>query len=136
MGVTTLDGKKLPADQMPTSLLLMMGRNGPAFLAYPNFDAYLKWNQSLNYGVTAAYLATRIAGAPAMTRGLPVASLDGPQVIELQQLLAKRGYKVGEPDGKLGAGTRVAIRQAQQKLGMPADSYPTPELLSALRASR
>lgn len=137
MGVTTLDGKKIPADAMPASLLLMMGRNGPAFLAYPNFDVYLKWNQSLNYGVTAAYLATRIAGAPAMHRGTAlVASLDGPQIVEMQQLLAKKGYKIGEPDGKLGAGTRLAIKQAQLKLGMAADSYPTVEFLNALRGSK
>ena len=137
MGVTTLDGKKIPADAMPASLLLMMGRNGPAFLAYPNFDVYLKWNQSLNYGVTAAYLATRIAGAPAMHRGTTlVAALDGQQIVEMQQILARKGYQVGEPDGKLGAGTRLAIKQAQLKLGMPADSYPTVDFLNALRASR
>ncbi len=42
-----------------------MGRFGPAFLAYPNFDVYLQWNQSLNYAVTAAYPATRIDGREA-----------------------------------------------------------------------
>ena len=137
MGVTAADGKKLPADGMPASLLLLMGRNGPAFLAYPNFDVFTKWNQSLNYATTAAYLATRIAGAPAMYRGRSaIAALEGTQMVEMQQLLAKRGYKVGEPDGKLGAGTRLAIKQAQQKMGVPADSYPSPEFLSALRSGR
>jgi lytic murein transglycosylase len=137
MGVTAADGKKLPADTMPASLILLMGRNGPAFLAYPNFDVFTKWNQSLNYAVTAAYLATRIAGAPAMSRGnAPVAALDGNQIVEVQTLLAKRGYKVGEPDGKLGAGTRLAIRQAQLKAGLPADSYPTVDFLAALRSGR
>ena len=60
-----IDGKPLPADDMPASLLLPMGRFGPAFLAYPNFQVYLKWNQSLNYAITAAHLAARLAGAPA-----------------------------------------------------------------------
>jgi lytic murein transglycosylase len=59
-GVKRADGRPLPADAVPASLLLLMGRNGPAFLAYPNFQVYLKWNQSLNYATTAAYLATRI----------------------------------------------------------------------------
>src|SRR5262245_27404738 len=45
-GVTYPSGKAVPADNMPSSLLLPMGRNGPAFLAYPNFDVYLQWNQS------------------------------------------------------------------------------------------
>ena len=133
-GVLAADGKPLPNDQQPASLLLLMGRNGPAFLAYPNFQAYIKWNQSLVYATTAAYLATRIAGAPAMGRGrAPVTPLPADQVRELQRLLAQRGYAVGEPDGKLGAGTRAAIKQAQLKLGLPADSYPTPDLLERLR---
>ena len=86
MGVTTLDGKKLPADAMPSSLILLMGRHGPAFLVYPNFDIYLKWNQSLNYGVTASYLATRIAGAPTMQRGTaPVSSAPSRTVRSVMQ---------------------------------------------------
>ena len=32
------------------------------------------------------------------------------QMKELQVMLAKRGFNVGEPDGKLGAGTRSAVR--------------------------
>ena len=133
-GVTLADGKPLPNDELPASLLLLMGRNGPAFLAFPNFQAYLKWNQSLTYATTAAYLATRIGGAPAMQRGKPgIPVLSGEKVKELQTLLARQGYTVGEPDGKLGATSRAAVKQAQLKLGMPADSYPTTELLDRLR---
>jgi lytic murein transglycosylase len=136
-GVRRADGSAIEADGKPASLLLPMGRLGPAFLAYPNFDVYIRWNQSLNYAITAAYLATRIAGAPAMGKGAgtPV-GLDGPQLKELQTILAKRGFKVGEPDGKLGAGTRVATREVQLKAGLPADGYPTPEVLEAARAGR
>ena len=71
VGVARRHGRataSLPADNLPASLLLPMGRFGPAFLAYPNFQVYLKWNQSLNYAITAAHLATRLAGAPAMTK--------------------------------------------------------------------
>lgn len=133
-GVTAADGKPLPNDSTPASLVLLMGRNGPAFLAYNNFQAYLKWNQSLNYAVTAAYLATRIAGAPAMSRGrAPVAALQHNQVMELQALLNRRGFPVGEPDGKLGAGSRAAVKAAQIKFGLPADSYPTADLIERLR---
>ncbi|MBO6510878.1 MAG: lytic murein transglycosylase, partial [Roseibium sp.] len=31
---------------LPASLLLPQGRKGPAFLAYPNYNIYLEWNQS------------------------------------------------------------------------------------------
>ncbi len=90
---------------LPASLLLPMGRFGPAFLAYENFQIYLKWNQSLNYCITAAHLAARLGGAPPFGRGnaqVPEWSLQ--QMKELQQLLARRGFTVGEIDGKLGAG--------------------------------
>ena len=68
LGVTYPDGKPLPNDDMPASLLLPMGRMGPAFLAYANFAAYTEWNNSLIYSTTAGYLASRIAGAPPMQR--------------------------------------------------------------------
>src|SRR3984885_14818038 len=59
-GVTLADGRPLPNDNLSASLLLPMGRLGPAFLVYPNFQVYLQWNNSLVYSTTAAYLATRI----------------------------------------------------------------------------
>ncbi|MEO1282695.1 MAG: lytic murein transglycosylase, partial [Pseudomonadota bacterium] len=65
-GVKNANGSPLRADSQPASLLLPWGRFGPAFLAYPNFNVYTEWNNSLNYSTTAAYLATRIAGAPTM----------------------------------------------------------------------
>lgn len=133
-GVTGVAGK-LPADDLPASLMLPMGRNGPAFLAYPNFRVYLQWNQSLTYATTAAHLAARMAGAPYVSRGngQPIASLSYEQVKELQKILTARGFDVGEPDGKIGAGTRKAVKAMQLKYKLPADSYPTPELLAALR---
>ena len=126
---------KLPADDLQASLLLPMGRNGPAFLAYPNFRVYTQWNQSLTYAMTAAHLADRMAGAPILGRssGGNVDLLSYEQTKELQQLLRRRGLDVGEIDGKLGAGTRKAVKQMQMKFGLPADSYPTAELLNALR---
>jgi lytic murein transglycosylase len=136
-GVTRPDGRPLPADTQPASLLLLMGRNGPAFLAYPNFDVYIKWNQSLNYATTAAYLGTLIAGAPRIGRGnAQIVPLTAEQMKELQTMLNRRGFNAGEPDGRLGAGTRVAVRAAQQRLAMPADGYPSFELLERLRVQR
>jgi lytic murein transglycosylase len=133
-GVKRRDGSALPSDGMPASLILPMGRFGPAFIAYENFDIYLKWNQSLNYATTAAYLATRIDGAPVMRRGrsdINVLSQDDTKA--LQRLLKKRGFDVGEVDGIVGAKTRDAIRSMQVKFGLPADSFPTRQLISRLR---
>ena len=126
--------EQLPADGLQASLLLPMGRNGPAFLAYQNFRVYTQWNQSLTYATTAAHLADRMAGAPSLRRSTGnVESLSYEQTKELQQLLKRRGLEVGEIDGKLGAGTRKAVKEMQVKFGLPADSYPTAELLNALR---
>ncbi|MBC8036564.1 MAG: lytic murein transglycosylase [Rhizobiales bacterium] len=130
-------GKGLKADNFPASLLLPMGRNGPAFLAYENFTtAQLKWNESLVYSTAAAYLATRIAGAPNLSRGNGnVTPLTYQEIMQLQELLAARGYDVGEIDGKLGKGTRAAVKDVQIKLGLPADSYPDADFLDTLRRS-
>jgi peptidoglycan hydrolase-like protein with peptidoglycan-binding domain len=69
-----------------------------------------------------------------MSRGNgPIAVMSQAQVRELQQLLAKRGFDVGKIDGVIGEGTREAVRQLQIKFGMPADSYPTVELLARLK---
>jgi peptidoglycan hydrolase-like protein with peptidoglycan-binding domain len=119
---------------MPASLILPMGRNGPAFLAYANFKIYTEWNQSLVYATTAAYLATRLAGASRVDAGRgETDGLGFNETRELQQLLARRGYDVGKIDGIVGAQTRAAVRDMQKKVGLPADAYPTPELLSRLR---
>jgi lytic murein transglycosylase len=136
-GVTSADGRPLPADALPASLVLPMGRFGPAFLAYPNFQVYLQWNQSLNYCLTVAYLGTRLAGASPVHRGSqPIPELTYEEVKELQHLLARRGYEVGEIDGRLGAATRGSVKAVQMKLGLPADSYPTAELIERLREGR
>jgi lytic murein transglycosylase len=132
-GVTRADGK--PVSGPPSSLHLPMGRHGPAFLAYPNFkNIYLVWNHSLTYSTTAAYLATRLEGAPPMSKGDGTPDLDPAGVKELQRLLQAKGYDVGKIDGVIGAGSRAAIKKEQMRLGLPADSYPDAELLAALRA--
>jgi lytic murein transglycosylase len=133
-GVTYADGRPLPNDSLPASVLLPMGRFGPAFLAYANFAAYTEWNNSLIYSTTAAYLATRIAGAAPMRKpAAPVAQLSFNEIKELQQLLARQGYSVGKIDGILGQQSRIAIKTVQMKFGLPADSWPTADLLARLR---
>ena len=136
-GVTRADGKPLPNDDLRASAVLPVGRFGPAFLAYDNFQAYLKWNQSLNYSLTAAYYANRLDGVPVLNRGsanLPKITFD--ETREVQELLQKRGYDVGRVDGVLGLKSRVAVREMQTKFGMPADGWPTPDLLARLRIGR
>lgn len=136
LGVTYPDGRALPNDNLPSSLLLPMGRTGPAFLAYPNFAAYTEWNNSLIYSTTAGYLATRIAGAAPMQHpSAPVAQLPFNELRELQQLLVRAGFNVGKVDGVMGQQSRSAVKAMQIKYGLPADSWPTAELLARMRGT-
>ncbi len=135
-GVTLADGRPLPADNLPASLLLPVGRFGPAFLVYQNFQIYLQWNNSLVYSTTAAYLATRIAGAAPLHHGNPPPALPFADVKTMQAMLAHAGYDVGTIDGFLGLKTRQAVKAMQEKYGLPADSYPTAELLARMQAGR
>src|SRR5580704_1802615 len=136
-GVIYPDGKALPNDDLPASLLLPMGRMGPAFLAYANFGAYTEWNNSLIYSTTAGYLATRIAGAAPMHRPAgPVAQLPFNELREMQQLLVRAGFDVGKIDGVMGQQSRSAVKAMQIKLGLAADSWPTAELLARMRGPR
>jgi len=122
----------LPLSNAQASVILPQGRNGPAFLAYPNFNVLFEWNQSFTYVLTAAYFATRLEGAPIFDARNPDPGLDGNAMRALQQALAARGHDVGAIDGILGAGTRNAVREEQRRLGLPADAWPTRALLNAL----
>ena len=132
LGVKPTDGNTRFSN-LPAALLMPQGRFGPSFLAYPNFNVYLEWNQSFIYTTSVAYFATRFEGAPAYSKGNPEPGLSDGQMKQLQQILASKGYNVGKIDGILGAGTRDAVRSVQLQLGVPADGWPTPALLQQLR---
>ncbi|GGD92467.1 lytic transglycosylase [Aureimonas endophytica] len=132
LGVTKADGSALESDALPASIVLPMGKNGPAFLAFPNFDVFLQWNNSLVYSLTAGYFATRLAGAGPVDMGNPEPGLSLDDMKALQTKLTARGYDIGKVDGILGGNTREAVRQEQRRLGLPADGWPTSTLLAAL----
>ncbi|MBE3638752.1 lytic murein transglycosylase [Mangrovicoccus algicola] len=129
MGVRPRQGS-LP--DLPAALLLPQGRNGPAFLAYPNFNVLFEWNKSFVYVTSAAYFATRLEGAAVFDPGNPGPALSGEQMLALQRKLVARGHDVGGVDGILGEMTREAVQAEQQRLGLPADAWPTPDLLNRL----
>ena len=56
------------------------------------------------------------------------------QLTALQTALNQRGFDSGAPDGVMGPNTRGAIRRYQRSAGLPADGYPTLELLQRLLA--
>ena len=131
MGITAKSGQ-IERPDLQASIILPQGHRGPAFLAYPNFDVFFEWNQSFVYVTTAAYFATRLEGAPRLTAGDPPPTIGRDAMKALQQKLQARGYDVGGIDGILGANTRAAVQAEQKRLGLPADAWPTQQLLNAL----
>ncbi len=130
-GVQPRSGSLLAPD-LDAAILLPQGRQGPAFLVYPNFNVFFEWNQSFIYVTTAAYFATRLEGAPVYQPGNPTAALNESQMKSLQRKLEARGHDVGGIDGILGAKTRKAVQAEQVRLGLPADAWPTRGLLDVL----
>ncbi len=131
LGVKPRDGNT-SFGSLPAALILPQGRMGPAFLTYPNFNIYLEWNKSFIYTTSAAYFATRLSGAPTYDKGKPEQGLSDVEMKALQTKLQARGYDVGQVDGILGSGTRIAIQKEQLRLGLPADGWATQSLLNAL----
>jgi lytic murein transglycosylase len=131
LGVRARSGELGPGN-LQASLILPMGYKGPAFLAYPNFRVLFEWNQSFTYVTTASYFATRLEGAPVFDPRNADAGLDRAGMKELQRRLAARGHDVGAVDGILGGMTRAAVQKEQERLGLPADGWPTATLLGRL----
>jgi membrane-bound lytic murein transglycosylase B len=138
MGITDAFGNPLAREQIEAKLIVPTGHQGPAFLAYHNFDVIMGWNRSEFYAIAVGHLADRIAGAGGLqnppSEDLPALSRD--QIIQLQETLNAQGYDSGKPDGIMGSATRSAVRAYQQDQQMVADGYPGTELLEKLGIDR
>jgi membrane-bound lytic murein transglycosylase B len=116
-------------------LLLPAGARGPAFLMLPNFRVIMKYNPAEAYALAIGHLADRLRGASAFVQAWPreERALSIAERTELQQLLARRGFDVGEPDGLLGPRTRIAIRNFQVATGQIPDGFASSSVLDRLR---
>jgi membrane-bound lytic murein transglycosylase B len=94
------------------------------------------WNRSVAYAVAVGHLADRIVGAPGLVAQKPAddAPMTREQILDMQSRFVSLGYDVGAADGVVGAKTRIAARAFQKRYGVPADGYPTPDLLAQLRS--
>jgi len=134
-GVRTVDGAPLP-DLADGSILLPAGARGPAFLVGSNFRAILRYNNSTSYALAVGLLAQRLGGGPTVQAPWPrdLVALSRSQLRSLQTALNDHGYDAGRPDGMMGPATRDGLRRYQRSLGLPADGYPTLDLLERLQA--
>jgi membrane-bound lytic murein transglycosylase B len=133
-GVQAMDGAPLPALE-GSSILLPASARGPAFLVGPNFRTILRYNNSTSYALAVSLLAQQLAGGPAMQTSWPrnLQAMTRSQLLALQTALNARGFDSGTPDGNVGPATRRSVRQYQRSVGLPADGYPTLDLLQRLQ---
>jgi hypothetical protein len=90
----------------------------PAYY-YPPYYPYYPY-----YPPYPAYPASYTAPAnPSAT-----SAVDPTTVRDVQAELQRRGYNVGPVDGRLGPRTKAAIREYEQRNGLPADGLPSPSL--------
>lgn len=143
MSVTRVNGNSLTGREgvnkdAPAAILLPGGHKGPAFIAYPNFKAVLAYNNAISYALAICQLSKKFDGGASFEVSWPrgeVLILSRADRFELQTLLDKQGFDVGEPDGVLGKKSREAIRAYQKKIAVPADGLATMSLLYSLRQS-
>ncbi|MGN6514582.1 MAG: lytic murein transglycosylase [Rhizomicrobium sp.] len=136
MGVRRPNGLPLPAAAGNGAIYLPAGARGPAFMTFDNFRTVLKYNNAASYALAVCYLAHRMSGGDPIIGTWPrdEQPLTADQRTQFQTDLQKLGYDVGTIDGVLGRKTKAALRIYQKSKGLPADGFPTVEMLGRLNA--
>jgi membrane-bound lytic murein transglycosylase B len=136
VGVARPNGKPFPRPSDKAYLLVPAGARGPGFLMLQNFRAIMKYNPAEAYAMAIGHLADRLRGESPFVQAWPrderVLTLN--ERLELQQHLARRGFDIGEPDGRLGPRSRVALMKYQVSVGLPPDGFASATVLGRLRA--
>ena len=136
LGVRRPGGGSFRGPDARAYLLIPAGARGPAFLMLQNFRVIMKYNPAEAYALAIGHLADRLRGGGGSfvqpwPREERVLTLD--ERYEMQQLLARRGFDAGEPDGLLGPRTRLAICNFQASIGEIPDGFASSGLLDRLR---
>lgn len=135
LGIRRVGGRDFPRQSDTAYLLAPAGARGPAFLMLPNFRAILRYNPADAYALAIGHFADRLRGGGPLVQAWPRHErvLSRTERLELQQILATRGYYQGEPDGRLGGKTVEALRHFQSAAGLPADGFASASVLERLR---
>ena len=134
-GLKRPDGKPFPNSPDKVYLLAPGGAAGPGFLMMQNFRVIMKYNPAEAYAMAIGHFADRLRGGPPFVQPWPRQErvLSKAERLELQQLLAQRGFYKGTPDGQFGGQTREALRSFQASIGAPADGFASSDVLERLR---
>ncbi len=135
LGFVRANGKDFKSSGDRASLKMPAGKNGPGFLMTKNFFVIKKYNAADTYALAVGLLADQIAGYQGMRQKWPRpdGTLDITEKFELQHRLKELGYYEGEVDGNFGSGSKAAIANLQQRLGLQPDGEPSAQLLRAIR---
>jgi membrane-bound lytic murein transglycosylase B len=135
MGLTRAGGQAFPHASEKAYLLAPAGAEGPGFLMLQNFRVIMKYNPAEAYALAIGHFADRLRGGAPLVQPWPrqERELSRAERLELQQLLAERGFYRGTPDGQLGGETRAALRDFQASIGAPADGFASSDALERLR---
>ena len=136
MGVRRVTNAAFPRGSDRAYLWVPAGARGPSFLMLDNFKAIMKYNPAEAYALAIGHLADRLRGGGPIAQQWPRDErvLSRAERLELQQRLASRGFDIGEPNGRLGAKTRAAVRDFQAKNGLVPDGFASATILDRLRA--
>jgi membrane-bound lytic murein transglycosylase B len=135
LGLKHADGKPFPHLEEKAYLLAPAGAEGPGFLMLQNFRVIMKYNPAEAYALAIGHFADRLRGGAPFVQPWPrqERELSRAERLELQQLLAQRGFYRGTPDGQFGGETRNALRSFQASIGTPADGFASSDVLERLR---
>jgi hypothetical protein len=135
LGVKRAGGQPFPHPADKAYLLAPAGASGPGFLMLQNFRVIMKYNPAEAYALAIGHFADRLRGGAPFVQPWPrqERELSRAERLELQQLLAQRGFYQGTPDGQLGGQTREALRGFQASIGAPADGFASSDVLERLR---
>jgi peptidoglycan lytic transglycosylase B len=136
-GVARIGGKAFPRPGDKGFLLVPAGARGPAFLMLNNFRVIMRYNPAEAYALAIGHLADRLRGDPPFVQAWPRDErvLTAAERYEFQQRLVAAGFDIGgEPDGRIDAHTRKAIKRYQLAIGVAPDGFATAALLDRLRA--
>jgi lytic murein transglycosylase len=136
-GITRAGDKPFPRPDDRAFLLVPAGVQGPGFLMLTNFRVIMRYNPAEAYALAIGHLADRLRGEQPFAQGWPRDErvLSGAERYELQQLLVGQGYDIGgEPNGRINARTRNALKGYQLAAGVVPDGFATAALLDRLRA--
>jgi len=135
LGVVRANNQAFPNANDKAYLLAPAGASGPGFLMMQNFRVIMKYNPAEAYALAIGHFADRLRGGQPFVQPWPrqERELSRAERLELQQLLAQRGFYKGAPDGQFGGETRQALRGFQASIGAPADGFATATTLEQLR---